>query len=206
MLVILLRLLQNKPSLPSIPQALKNLESCCLIQKRVRVRKSSIPCDSEGMEWGQIGITGRDSSCRKELSKQGVSDLRAPLWPLEVMGSCPLRCPSRGGRLENRSKHQRLPDWGWGGCQSTGAGRQDAEQVSFASEKSQWVMQGPWWVWFPLPSSLVPLRVAGERHTLAFPFMSPSLRNLMRRGGFGLRQGSGPPRCPALHHSNLTTS
>lgn len=106
---------------------------------------------------------------------------------------------SKGGRLESRSRHGKLLDWR--GMPVHGAGRQDAEQVSFAREGSPWA--SPRTMVHVVPSSLSGLL---ERHAPAFPLMSPCLRNLMRRGGFGLRQGSGPPRCPASHDSNLTMS
>lgn len=53
--------------------------------------------------------------------------------------------------------------------------------------------------------SFFPLRVAGETYT-GFPLHVSLPQEPHERGGFGLRQGSGPPRCPASHDSNLTMS
>lgn len=105
--VIFPRLIQNKPYLPSIPQAFRYLEGCCVIQKRVRVRKNMVPCDSRGGEDKQVLQGETVPAVRNYLNEE---HLRAPLWPLEVMGSCPLTCPSRGGRLAHRPRRQRLLD------------------------------------------------------------------------------------------------
>lgn len=95
-------------------------------------------------------------------------------------------------------------------CQSTGRGlgEQDFRMMNGPVLLVEGVTRkhkGHEWAWSTLPTQ------GCRRDTCpAFFFMSASLRNLMRRWGFGLRQGSGPPRSPGLiplkpHHS-LTTS
>ena len=96
----------------------------------------------------------------------------------EVMGSYPLRCPSRGGRLENRLRHQRLLDWRGnanpGGVQDVRMLSRSVLPVRGVSERGK--DHGGC-------GSLFPLRVARETYT-GFS-LHVSLRNLMRRGGFG---------------------
>lgn len=74
------------------------------------------------------------------------------------------------------------------------------EQVGFAGGRSRWAIQNKGGV---VPSFHSTWQ---ERHTPALSFMCASLRNLLGRCGFGLRQGSGPPRCPAYQPHCLTSS
>lgn len=83
MLVIFLRVTQIKPSFPSIPQAFKYPESCCVTQNRLGLGKVVVPCDFQGVErrkkidrsYGDIVLTVRKNCPNGE-------HLKVPFWPL----------------------------------------------------------------------------------------------------------------------------
>lgn len=98
-LAIFLRATQNKPYLPSIPQAFKYLESCCVIEKRVKVENSVVPCDCQGWntEKNRQELQGDSSHGGNYLSKQRVSE--STVFAFGGNGFLSLECPSRDGRL-----------------------------------------------------------------------------------------------------------
>lgn len=111
-----------------------------------RVRESRISCDSGGD--GVRANTGRERvlAVRNCLNREY---LRAPFWPLEVMGSCPLRCPKVG---DWRADHGMGNCLTGGGCQSM---EQDVRMPSRSVLPGRGVrgrVQGPWCMWFLLPS------------------------------------------------------
>lgn len=158
MLVIFLRCFQNKPYLPSIPEAFKYLESYYIIQKRARFKKSSIPCDTQGMEWEQIDFRGRDGSCIPAVMNRLKGEyLRVPFWNLE-----PWVPVLRGVQAEVggwRSRHKRLLDWK-GNASPQG---QDVQMLSRSVLPVRWVRG--WYKDHGGCGPLFPLRLAGETHT-----------------------------------------
>ena len=106
-LVIFLRCLQNMPYLPSIPQAFK--KAAVESRRGSGLRKVVFPVTLRGWNEDKQAFLGETVlAVRSCLNREY---LRAPFWSLGVIGSCLLRCLSRGGRLENRSRHEGLLDW-----------------------------------------------------------------------------------------------
>lgn len=76
MLVVFLRVTQNKPYLTSTPQALEISGKLLHNSKPVRVGKSFVLCDFQGLEWenNRQELQGDSSHCTEELSKQRASE------------------------------------------------------------------------------------------------------------------------------------
>lgn len=90
-LVIFLRVTENKPYLPSIPQAFTYLDSWYIIQIRVRVEKSVVVCDSQEVE-GRINRQEfQGGSSHGKNCKQRMSECLILAFGETVMCSCHLR-------------------------------------------------------------------------------------------------------------------